>query len=258
MITSYLQGGLGNQMFQIAAAYTLSLKLNVECKFDFKASFVSTQGYGANKYKDNIFKNVNNGEINFSTFKQYREPEFKFNELPLVDNLVLIGNFQSEKYLPENKDELLELFNFEDEINNNIKRILLEQTKGDTVTAIHVRRGDYLLNPNFHPVCSLEYYKEAIAIIGKGKYILLSDDMDWCKKNFVGEEFIYSPFTNEIEDLYLMMNCDNHIIANSSFSWWGAYLSKNNDNKVIAPKTWFGPNGPQDTKDIYLNKWIKI
>lgn len=257
MITSYLQGGLGNQMFQIAAAYSLSLKLNVDCIFDFNASFVSTQGHGANKYKNNIFKNVNNGEVNFKNFKVYREPEFKYNKIPLVDNLVLLGNFQSEKYLPENKNSLFELFNFEDEINNEVKKFISENTNGSSITAIHVRRGDYLQNPNFHPVCTMAYYEKAIEIIDDEKYLLISDDIDWCKENFIGDKFIFSPFTNELYDLYLFMNCDNHIIANSSFSWWGAYLSENN-NKVIAPKTWFGPNGPQDTQDIYLNNWIKI
>lgn len=257
MITSYLQGGLGNQMFQIAAAYSLSLKLNVDCMFDFNTSFVSTQGHGANKYKNNIFKNVNNGEVNFKNFKVYHEPDFKYNEIPLVDNLALLGNFQSEKYLPENKNVLLKLFNFEDEINNEVKKFISENTNGSSITAIHVRRGDYLLKPNFHPVCTMDYYKKAMEIIGDDKYLLISDDIDWCKENFVGEKFIFSPFTNEIYDLYLFMNCDNHIISNSSFSWWGAYLSEK-DNKVIAPKIWFGFNGPQDTQDIYVNNWIKI
>lgn len=257
MITAYLQGGLGNQMFQIAAAYNLSLKLNVEAKFDFNSSFVSTQGYGANKYKDNIFKNINNGYVDFKQLKPYNEPEFRYNEIPLVDNLVLRGNFQSEKYLPK-KEELLKLFHFDDKINDEVKQIIEEKSDGKTTTLIHVRRGDYLRSPNFHPVCSIEYYEKAIDIIGDGKFFVVSDDIDWCKQNFIGDKFIFSPFTNEIEDLYLMINCDNHIIANSSFSWWGAYLSKNNNNKVIAPKTWFGPQGPQDTEDIYLENWIKI
>lgn len=257
MITAYLQGGLGNQMFQIAAAYSLSLKLNVECKFDFNSSFVSTQGHGANKYKDNIFKKINNGEINIKDYKIYREPEFKYNEIPLVDNLILLGNFQSEKYLPENKNDLLTLFNFDDEINNEVIDFISKNTKDYPITAIHIRRGDYLLNSNFHPVCTMDYYKKAMEIIGEGKYIFISDDIEWCKENFIGDNFIFSPFTNEIYDLYLLINCDNHIIANSSFSWWGAYLSEKN-GKVIAPKTWFGPQGPQDTQDIYINNWIKI
>jgi hypothetical protein len=257
MITSYLQGGLGNQMFQMAAAYSLSLKLNVECKFDFNSSFVSTQGHAANKYKDNIFKNINNSDINFKTLHVYREPYFKYDELPLSDNLILLGNFQSEKYFIDNKNEVINMFSFDENINNEVKQFILENTNGSKLTAIHVRRGDYLLKPNFHPSCDMNYYNQAIEIINDDKYVVLSDDIEWCKENFIGDKFIFSPFTNEIYDLHLMMNCDNHIIANSSFSWWGAYLCEKN-NKVVAPKIWFGPDGPQDTQDIYINNWIKI
>lgn len=257
MITSYLQGGLGNQMFQMAAAYSLSLKLNVECSFDFRSSFVSTQGHKANKYKDNIFKNIQNKELNLQSFKVYREPEFRYNELPLVDNMCLIGNFQSEKYFENCKKEVFEFFNFEKEIHDKTKKFISNQIGDSKLTAIHVRRGDYLLQPQFHPTCNVEYYQQAMDVIDSEKYILISDDINWCKENFTGDKFIFSPFTNEIDDLYLMINCDNHIIANSSFSWWGAYLCEK-DNKVVSPKTWFGPQGPQDTEDIYLLNWIKL
>jgi hypothetical protein len=253
MVTSHLQGGLGNQMFQIAAAHNLALKLNVESKFDFDASFVSTQGNNAKKYKDNLFKNINNGDIDFTNFKVYREPSFAYNEIPLVDNLVLLGNFQSEKYLP-NKTELNKLFDFDTQIISETNQFISEMVGDNNLTAIHVRRGDYLLKPNFHPVLSMDYYNKAIEIIGGDKFILISDDMDWCRQNFIGEKFIYSPFTSEINDLHLFINADNHIIANSSFSWWGAYLCEKN-NKVIAPKIWFGQDGPQDTQDIYLKNF---
>jgi hypothetical protein len=257
MITSYLQGGLGNQMFQIAAAYSLSLRMNVDCLFDFDKSFVSTQGHGANKYKDNLFKNITSAHINYSSLKIYREPEFRYNELPLVDNMYLVGNFQSEKYFNDKKDEVIKLFNFEEEIHNRVKNFIRENVGNGSLTAIHVRRGDYVSKPNFHPTCSLEYYHNAMEIISSDNYIIISDDIEWCKKNFVGSKFIFSPFTNEIEDLYLLMNCNNHIIANSSFSWWGAYLCEH-DNKVVSPKIWFGPEGPQDTEDIHLDNWIKL
>jgi hypothetical protein len=113
------------------------------------------------------------------------------------------------------------------------------------------------MKPQFHPACDMDYYQKAMDIIDAEKYIIISDDIEWCKNNFLGDKFIFSPFTNEIEDLYLLMNCNNHIIANSSFSWWGAYLCEK-DNKVVSPKTWFGPQGPQDTEDIYIKDWIKL
>ena len=70
--------------------------------------------------------------------------------------------------------------------------------------------------------------------------------------------FIFSPFTDELDDLILIMSCDNHIIANSSFSWWGSYLSESENKIVVCPKNWFGYQGPQDTQDLYLNNWIKL
>lgn len=255
MITAYLQGGLGNQMFQIAAAHALSLRLGIESKFNFNASHVETQGHSANKYKDNIFKNVNNEDLNFNGFRVYQELGFKYDELPLLDNLCLLGVFHSEKYFLDYKNDIIKLFNFGE--NKKIKEFITNNIGDTSVTGIHVRRGDYLNKTNFHPTCDLEYYTNAMGIINDKKYLVFSDDLNWCKENFIGEQFIFSPFTSEIDDLHLLINCNNHIIANSSFSWWGAYLCEN-ENKVIAPKNWFGPHGPQDTQDVYINNWIKI
>ena len=82
--------------------------------------------------------------------------------------------------------------------------------------------------------------------------------MSWVKENFIGDNFFYSQYDNEILDLSLMSICDNNIISNSSFSWWGAYLNKNKNKTVIAPNQWFGPNGPKDTQDIIPENWIKL
>jgi hypothetical protein len=258
MVTTFLQGGLGNQMFQISAAWALSKELNDNCVFDFEKSNVETQGNNANKYKDNIFKNINNDNINYNTLFRYLEPTFSYKELPKLKNLLLVGVFQSEKYFIDHKDEIKNLFYFDENKNNKIKNFIKEKTNSRSVTSIHVRRGDYLKKPNFHPTQSIEYYNKGIELTNTEKYILVSDDIKWCKENFIGDKFIFSDFTDEIDDLLLIMNCDNHIIANSSFSWWGSYLCKNESKIVVSPKLWFGLNGPQDTQDIYLDNWIKI
>ena len=257
MITSYLQGGLGNQMFQISAAYTLSRDINVDCVFDFDTCFTPAQGYPSNKYKNNFFKKINNQKLNLNSFKLYREPKFSYSELPKEDNLMLFGNFQSERYFSKYKSDILNLFEFSEDKKNQVDNFIKETFGNDSVTAVHVRRGDYLSNPNFHPTCSLEYYNQAMNLIGDGNFIFIADDINWCQNNFIGENIFYSPFTNEINDLLLLIMCNNHILANSSFSWWGAYMC-NKNNKVIVPSNWFGPNGPQDTQDIYLDNWIKI
>lgn len=89
-------------------------------------------------------------------------------------------------------------------------------------------------------------------------FVFVSDDMNWVKDNFKGDNLIYSPFKDEVMDFTLMTLCDNNIIANSSFSWWGAYMNKNKDKIVIGPKIWFGPNGPQTTQEIIPENWIKV
>jgi hypothetical protein len=94
-------------------------------------------------------------------------------------------------------------------------------------------------------------------MINDSSFIIVSDDLDWCKLHFYGDNIFFSDFTNDIDDLYLMMMCNNKIMSNSSFSWWGVYLS-DFDGKVITPKIWFGPEGPQDTQDIYNKNWILI
>jgi hypothetical protein len=124
MITAYLQGGLGNQMFQISAAHALSLRLGVESNFNFNASHVETQGHGANRYRNNLFKNINSYDINFNEFKIYRETSFNYNELPLLDNLCLLGIFHTEKYFLDCKNEIVNLFNFEQENNQKIKKFI--------------------------------------------------------------------------------------------------------------------------------------
>ena len=122
---------------------------------------------------------------------------------------------------------------------------------------IHVRRGDYLNNPSIHPTCTKEYYQKALESFSFMKYtpIFVSDDIKWCKENFKGE---FSPFKDELEDLTLLSMCNDNIIANSTFSWWGAYLNQSKIKVVVSPKQWFGENGPQDTQDIIPNNWIKI
>ena len=112
--------------------------------------------------------------------------------------------------------------------------------------------------PNHHPACNLGYYKEAIKLMDVNKFIVFSDDMSWCKENFVGDEFIFMENNSDYIDLWLMSLCDNNIIANSSFSWWGAWLNQNPNKKVIAPKKWFGPAINHNTKDLIPESWIII
>lgn len=125
---------------------------------------------------------------------------------------------------------------------------------------MHIRRGDYVLYPDHHPTCNIDYYKNAIKIINdssetRKKILIFSDDKEWCRNNFIGDEYIISENDNPYIDLYLMTLCDHHIIANSSFSWWGAWLNYNANKIVVAPSQWFGSAIVKNTSDVYCKNW---
>jgi hypothetical protein len=247
MISCKLQGGLGNQMFQISAAYALALRNDDLACFNLNNCYTPLQGNEAHIYSESLFSNLCNTK-NLNIEKIYTEPKFSFDEIKYEENLSLNGYFQSERYFLDYKDEIIDLFDLPiDKVKKPINNL----------TSVHVRRGDYLKLQNYHNVLSMEYYLTAMKMLG-GNFIFFSDDIDWVKSNFNGDNIFYSNNDNELLDLALMTLCDNNIIANSSFSWWGAYLNKNENKKVIAPKNWFGPNGPKDIHDIYPNNWVTL
>lgn len=252
-------GGLGNTLFQIAAAYSISLRDKLELIVD------STNHHGAhhniNKYKDNIFRNINFSE-SVVPFKSYGEPEFKYRPIPeFQENTKLVGYFQSEKYFKEYSYEIKNLFFPKPEIFQKLNSLYGELFTFDSLTTIHVRRGDYLSLPTHHPVLPIDYYQKAISLLNENQiFLIFSDDLDWCRNNF---DFIENKvFVDDLEDyeeLYLMSRCNNNIIANSSFSWWGAWLNDYQNKIVISPEKWFGPSLDfHNTEDIYCEGWIKI
>ncbi len=249
-------GGLGNQMFQIAATYALALRNGDECGFDLHNCYTPLQGSASDRYKSNILSNVRN-IVNIKSEFYYNEPNFAYNEIPYSKDLLINGYFQSEKYFSDFKAEILKLFKISD--TKMVEDYLIGFRKmGVPITAVHIRRGDYIKNPDFHPVCEIEYYQKAMETLKETHFIFISDDMKWVTENFNGPNIWYSNFTDEINDFTLMALCDNNIIANSSFSWWAAYLNKNENKRIIAPSKWFGPKGPQDTQDLLPESWIKI
>ena len=126
--------------------------------------------------------------------------------------------------------------------------------------SINVRRGDYLNFSDHHPVQPLSYFKDAIEIIGTNRhYLITSDDTNWCKENFVGENFHVIEDIAPVENLYLQSLCYDHIISNSTFSWWGAWLDNKRNKRVISPKLWFGPKLSHiTTKDLIPKAWLAI
>ena len=255
-VSPQLKGGLGNFLFQISAAYSISLRDNRE--FIVDVSDLSEGHSSLSLYYDNIFKKIKFTQ-NYDNYVVHEPMQpVQYSEVPNPNlNLKLKGYFQNEKYIKHIRKEILELFEI-DEITNNY---LLEKYSNILLTencSIHIRRGDYLKSNGFHPIQSIEYYKQSISIIGENvNYLIFSDDIEWCESNL---DFITNKtyITNNLDyqDLYLMSMCENNIIANSSFSWWGAWLNKNN-NKVIYPSSWFGVSF-LDTSEIGCDGWIKI
>lgn len=231
-------GRLGNQLFQIAATIGTANKLGLEAKFP-KWEY-------SDFFESHINQNLNTSEIK----NIHREPGFHYSPIPNWNNMDLIGYFQSEKYFSHCKEIIRSHFS----IKNS------KYTQKKETCSVHVRRTDYLRFSEYHPFPGLQYYESAIRIMkerGIKDFIVFSDDIEWCKQNLPGLN--YSEGNSNIEDLDLMSKCGHNIIANSSFSWWGAWLNKNPNKIVIAPSNWFGPaKRGVITDDLYCPVWIKI
>jgi len=179
-----------------------------------------------------------------------------FNNCP--DNVDLFGYFQTEKYFKHIETEIRKDFKFKDELLEICEGFIKENFVYRDVISLHVRRGDYTVNPN-HPVQTLEYYREALNILPDLPVIIFSDDTEWCNQQeiFSSDRFAVAEGNSTDADLCLMSLCKYHIIANSSFSWWGSWLA--NSEKTIAPKNWFGGDCiNHNTQDLYLSDWIII
>ncbi len=260
LISVNLKGGLGNYLFQIACAYNYSIKYNKHLILDEKTAHVvhnKIETYKKNIFQHLEFEHLSNESIDYI----YQEKVFNYIEIPKINkNLLLDGYFQSERYFEKNKEQIKILFECAEEIRNDIvvkfPFILNEKT-----CSIHVRRGDYLKAPNCHPAQTLNYYEKAIENFDTDTlFLIFSDDIEWCKKEFskMDKRLIYIENNTDFEDLYLMSFCNNNIICNSTFSWWGAWLNNNQNKKIIAPEKWFGPQLENNTKDLYCKEWIKI
>tara|TARA_R110002051_G_scaffold100754_2_gene171157 strand:+ start:6142 stop:6912 length:771 start_codon:yes stop_codon:yes gene_type:complete len=256
MVSCFLQGGLGNQLFQIAAAYAAAKRNNASYGFIDGQHHLPLQGNDVGTYKTNILRKVPFvAKESFGNPQMYPEPGHQYTPLPETDNLFLMGYFQSEKYFKDCKEDIRDLFRIPEEIES----IILEQYPflvDEKVVSVHVRRGDYLNSPNIHPTVQAEYYQNALdSLEDKDKVIVFSDDLVWCRETF-GEGYYYSAFEEDYLDLYTMSKCHHHILANSTFSWWGAWLSETS-GRIIAPKAWFGPNWP-NSADVIPESWERL
>lgn len=279
-------GGLGNQMFQYAYAKALE-QSGYEVKIDITAflTYKLHGGYQLDKYKidlkpstidenkilykNNIFfKILKKLGIENAKIKQEKSLLFDSNFLKIGNNNYIEGYFQSEKYFKNIREVLLKQFIIKQETSNYTKKIEKKIIVSKNSCALHVRRGDFVSSTNIHihGVCDMGYYKKAMKYleekVGDMDYFIFSDDIDWVKENLDVQNAIYIESKEKRlphEDIYLMSLCSHNIIANSSFSWWGAWLNQNKNKIVIAPKRWFVDEKMQkQSRDIVCESWIKI
>tara|TARA_R110000868_G_scaffold356217_2_gene617746 strand:- start:982 stop:1764 length:783 start_codon:yes stop_codon:yes gene_type:complete len=250
-------GRLANQMFQYASLRGIAAFKG----YDF---CIPKTDYG-DKWKDNklfdVFEMKSVKNIGFIPADFYPEKQFHYDPEYVdncPDNVNLHGYYQSEKYFKHIEDSIREDFKFKE----YILEPCVTNFDFDNIIALHVRRTDYVSNSLNHPLCDLSYYERALENFDSDIPVMIfSDDVGWCQsqKLFESDRFIISESNNGFIDLCLMSMCHYHIIANSSFSWWGAWLAKS--KKVIAPLQWFGTSAntsKNQTQDLYLDEWIKI
>ena len=259
-------GRLCNQMFQYAALRGLSSKSGAEICIPYYQDAVD-DGIG-NMLRTELFDsfnlNVKTGLLNNGHAPVVQERFFHFDQ-ELFDNcpdhVSLQGYFQTEKYFKHIEYQIRAEFTFLDEILEPCKEMI--GTIDDPI-ALHVRRGDYVINSENHFNLPLEYYEAALKHFDDNRNVLVfSDDPKWCHEQsiFDDDRFIISENEDNRVDLCLMSLCNDFIIANSTYSWWGAWLSSNKNKKVIAPVQWFGKSGytkDHDTKDLIPETWMRI
>lgn len=293
MVISHVIGGLGNQMFQYAAARALSLARAAPLYLDVSdfpgyelhqgfelarvfccpislaqpAAIRSLLGWQSSRLAQRIL-----GSASLSALRSPRfvvEPHFHYwaglRKVPLP--CYLKGYWQSERYFADAADTIRADFSFREPTNG--KNLELEQEISRiNAVSLHVRRGDYVSNPKtlaVHGVCSLDYYREAIRYIEERvvapHFFIFSDDLNWVKKEIPISHPCYHVDHNRgaasYNDMRLMSFCRHHIIANSSFSWWGAWLDPRPDKIVVAPKKWFN-NYQADTSDLIPHGWVRL
>lgn len=250
-------GRLGNQMFQYAALRGISsLKGYDFCipNSDFRSEWEDHQLFLA-------FELPNLKRMKILPDYYYQEKQFHYdpdyvNNCP--DNVSLHGYFQSEKYFKHIEDSIREDFKFK----ANIIDACEEFFNYEQMISLHIRRTDYVSNSVNHPPCPLTYYEESLKKFDSEIPVMIfSDDVQWCKKQdlFSSDRFLISENKWNLVDLCLMSMCSHHIIANSSFSWWGAWLSKSKN--VIAPSKWFGTTGDtakNNICDLFPEEWEVI
>ena len=262
MITFNLMGRygrFGNQMFQYAALYSIAKRNGY--KFGIAYQNKSDNPY-LNMCLNEAFGNLTAADSsNHIPTRRVNEPDFTFNPglFGIPDETDLMGYFQTEKYFKDYRNGLLKEFQFREPILE--KATTIRSVTKEPVISMHLRLGDYKKLVGRHPVMTLEYYQKALEKLPNDLLIIaFSDEPEEADKIFssLGRKYFIPESEDQFTDMCTMTLCNYHVIANSSYSWWGAWLS---DSKhVVAPSNWFGDDDimPKNWSDIYCPEWTVI
>jgi len=267
-------GRLGNQMFQYATLVSIAEKNGykyvlpsscIERSYDAYYNALTQKRELAGFDLFDSFEIecdlIDDFELSKKIFYVYQEigNVFAADIFRIPDFSNIEGYFQSEKYFIDSELEIRKQFIFKKEILDSAVTFI-NSIRGKPLVSLHVRRGDYISLQSAHPLCTMEYYNFAISelesLLGEVRVLVISDDIEWCKQNFIGEKYVFSEGCSGIEDMARMSLCDHNIIANSSFSWWGAWLNNHKNKLVYAPEKWFGPKfANHSLVDLFPEKW---
>lgn len=260
-VSPRMLGRLGNQMFEIATAVSFAFDNNCDFVVSLERGIYNSMDgteYPPTNYKTNIFRYIKFVE-KLENYDTWNEKDYLYQKInyDFSKNLRLNGYFQSEKYFKHNKQLILDLYRPTEEIKTIIQKKYADKLNNSV--SIHIRRGDRVKQSGIMPLCSMEYYKNALLFFNDIENVLIfSDDIEWTKTVFRDEKFHIIENEPDYMDLYIMSMCTNNIIANSTFSWWAAWLNKNPDKIVISPKQWFSDEYEHSVEDLIPNSWIKI
>lgn len=282
-VVATLYGGLGNQMFQYAAARAVALRENATLTGDITTLLLMGQRtYGLGDFEVSMeVRQLTREELRqpgrLQGLRQgdekegcvYRETGFPFDQRvrALRAPVRLEGYFQSEMYFSDVESAIRADFTPRKERASAIDRLSHELIPAGRSVSLHVRRGDYLNPANMkkHGVLGADYYSRALQIVteraGPCVVCVFTDDPAWVRANLnlpADTRYVSEHTKDQLEDLILMSRCSHHITANSSFSWWGAWLNPSREKTVVTPREWFRPSSGLDTCDLRPEGWLQI
>lgn len=262
VVSIRVQGGIGNMMFQ--TAFVLAYSMVKNCKYEILNYELNLQfnKYAKNRmnsdsYRSNIFSRLDFSPKLSLESVVHPETPFTFVDVPFENNKknIYLGYFQSEKYFFDFSDQIKSYYLPSESMVKEAKNIDFDFNNS---VALHIRRSDFVYLSANHPPVDINYVNNAVEYFGKNKnYLIVSDDIQWCKENISLPNSFYSENRPDHLDLYSMTLCENNIISNSTFSWWAAWLNSNKNKIVIRPANWFGQNYAHlIDKDLIPHGWI--